>query len=159
MQPALLGPAHGMACCREVAGRKHASGRLRRAGVASELLRARQRPARRDPDQPGLHPRAIAPILPQLPFLQVVDQVLDGSGAGAVVGPPGSGVSAASIQRIEGKEWSVFGGRWRESEYFFTPIPLGPIPAGALPIGLAPASPANQQNWLAETVLAWPIAS
>ena len=83
---------------------------------------------------------------------------LDGSAAGAVVGPPGSGVPAASIQRIEGKEWSVFGGRWGESEYFFTPIPLGPLPAGAVPIGLAPASPANQQNWLAETVLGWPVA-
>jgi hypothetical protein len=27
-----------------------------------------------------------------------------------------------------------------------------------VPIGLAPASPANQQNWLAQTVLAWPVA-
>jgi hypothetical protein len=110
------------------------------------------------PISPACIPAAIAPILPQLPFLQVVDQVIDGSSAGAVVGPPRSGVPAASIQRIEGKEWSVFGGRWGESEYFFTPIPLGPIPAGAVPIGLAPASPANQQNWLAQTVLAWPLA-
>jgi hypothetical protein len=104
------------------------------------------------PISPACIPAAIAPILPQLPFLQVVDQVIDGSSAGAVVGPP------RSVQRIEGKEWSVFGGRWGESEYFFTPIPLGPIPAGAVPIGLAPASPANQQNWLAQTVLAWPLA-
>jgi hypothetical protein len=109
------------------------------------------------PISPACIPAAIAPILPQLPFLQVVDQVLDGSSGGAVVGPPGSGVPPASIQRIEGKEWSVFGGRWGESEYFFTPIPLGPIPAGAVPIGLAPASPANQQNWLAQTVLSWPL--
>ncbi len=103
-------------------------------------------------------PPALVPILPLLPFLQVVDQVLDGSSAGAVVGPPGSGVPAASIQRIDGKEWSVFGGRWGESEYFFTPIPLGPLPAGAVPVGLAPASPANQQNWQAQTVLGWPLA-
>ena len=52
----------------------------------------------------------------------------------------------------------MFGGRWGESEYFFTPIPLGPLPAGAVPVGLAPASPANQQNWQAQTVLGWPLA-
>jgi hypothetical protein len=110
------------------------------------------------PISPSCLPAALAPILTQLPSLQVVDQVLDGSGSGAVVGPPGSGIPSASIQRIEGKEWSVFGGRWGESEYFSTPIPLGPIPAGAVPVGLAPASPANQQNWLAQSVLAWPLA-
>ena len=93
-----------------------------------------------------------------LPFLQVVDQVLDGSGAGAVVGPPGSGFPPANINRIEGKTWSTFGGRWGESEYFFTPIPLGPIPAGAVPIGLAPASPANQATWNVDTVLNWPAS-
>ena len=93
-----------------------------------------------------------------LPFLQVVDQVLDGSGGGAVVGPPGSGFPPADINRIEGKAWSTFGGRWGESEYFFTPIPLGPIPAGAVPVGLAPASPANQPTWNVDTVLNWPAA-
>jgi hypothetical protein len=96
--------------------------------------------------------------LDQLPFdafWSVVDPDPDTSELPA---PPGSGVAAASIQRIEGKEWSVFGGRWGESEYVFTPIPLGTIPAGSVPIGLAPASRANQQNWLAETVLAWPVA-
>jgi hypothetical protein len=86
----------------------------------------------------------------------IVDQVLDGSGAGAVVGPSGGGMQPAMIHRIEGKEWSVFGGRWGESEYFFTPIPLGPRPAGAVPVGLAPASPANQQSWDVQTVLGWP---
>jgi hypothetical protein len=110
------------------------------------------------PISPACIPSALQPILPMLPFLQVVDQVLDGSGGGAVVGPPGSGVDSATIQRIEGKAWSAFGGRWGESEYFFTPIPLGPIPAGAVPVGLAPASPANQQNWSVQTVLGWPTA-
>ena len=108
---------------------------------------------------PACIPPAVAPILPLIPFLQVVDQVLDGSGAGAVVGPPGSGVEAATIHRIEGMVWSGFGGRWGESEYFFTPIPLGPIPANtAVPVGLAPASPANQANWNVQTVLGWPPA-
>jgi hypothetical protein len=110
------------------------------------------------PINPACIPSAIAPILPLLPFLQVVDQVLDGSGVGNVVGPPGSGVQPAVITGIEGKAWSVFGGRWGESEYFFTPIPLGPIPAGAVPVGLAPASPANQQHWNVATVLGWPVA-
>ena len=108
------------------------------------------------PISPACIPGAVAPILPQLPFLKVVDQVVDGSGAGAVVGPRGSGGEPARIHRIEGKTWSVFGGRWGESEYFFTPIPLGPIPAGAVPVGLAPASPANQQNWNVDTILGWP---
>ena len=110
------------------------------------------------PIKPACIPPAVAPILPLLPFLQVVDQVLDGSGSGAVVGPPGSGVDPATIHGIEGTTWSVFGGRWGESEYFFTPIPLGPIPAGAVPVGLAPASPANQQSWNVQTVLGWPLA-
>jgi hypothetical protein len=79
------------------------------------------------PINPACIPPAVAPILPMLPFLQVVDQVLDGSGAGAVVGPSGSGFPPANVNRIEGKAWSTFGGRWGESEYFFTPIPLGPI--------------------------------
>ena len=102
-------------------------------------------------------PQAIQPILPSLPFLQVVDQVLDGSSVGAVVGPPGSGVAAATIHAVEGAPWSTFGGRWGESEYFFTPIPLGPVPAGAVPVGLAPASPPNQQNWNVQVVLGWPL--
>jgi hypothetical protein len=103
-------------------------------------------------------PAAIVPILPSLPFLQVVDQVVDGSAAGAVVGPRGSGFPVATIRRIEGAPWSTFGGRWGESEYFFTPIPLGPVPAGAVPIGLAPASPPNQANWDVQVVLGWPLA-
>jgi hypothetical protein len=102
-------------------------------------------------------PPAIQPVLPSLPFLQVVDQVLDGSGVGAAVGPKHSGFPVAKIRATEGKPWSVFGGRWGESEYFFTPIPLGPVPAGAIPVGLAPASPANQANWNAQVVLAWPL--
>ena len=110
------------------------------------------------PINPACIPASIAPILPMLPFLQVVDQVLDGSGGGAVVGPPGSGFPPANINRIEGKAWSTFGGRWGESEYFFTPIPLGPIPAGAVPVGLAPASPANQPTWNVDTILNWPAA-
>ncbi len=110
------------------------------------------------PINPACIPAAVAPILPTLPFLQVVDQVLDGSDGSAVVGPPGSGFPPASINRIEGKAWSTFGGRWGESEYFFTPIPLGPIPAGAVPVGLAPASPANQPTWNVQTVLNWPAA-
>jgi hypothetical protein len=110
------------------------------------------------PINPACIPPALAPILPQLPFLQVADQVVDGSGAGAVVGPSGSGFQPATINRIEGKAWSVFGGRWGESEYFFTPIPLGPIPAGAVPVGLAPASPANQQTWNVATIFGWPAA-
>ena len=110
------------------------------------------------PINPACIAPAVAPILPLLPFLQVVDQVLDGSGAGAVVGPPGSGVEPATIHQIGGTVWSEFGGRWGESEYFFTPIPLGPIPAGAVPVGLAPASPANQQTWNVQTVLGWPLA-
>lgn len=101
-------------------------------------------------------PPPIVPILPSLPFLQVVDQVVDGSAVGAVVGPPGSGLPAATIHAIEGMNWSTFGGRWGESEYFFTPIPLGPIPAGAVPVGLAPASPANQASWNVQVVLNWP---
>jgi hypothetical protein len=110
------------------------------------------------PINPACIPPALAPVLPLIPFLQIADQVVDGRGAGAVVGPSGSGFPPAQIHRLEGKAWSVFGGRWGESEYFFTPIPLGPIPAGAAPVGLAPASPANQANWNVSTVLAWPAA-
>jgi hypothetical protein len=106
-----------------------------------------------------INPACIPTFLPPLPF-PVVDQVLDGSGAGAVVGPPGGGIEAATIHRIEGTAWSVFGGRWGESEYFFTPIAFPPsVPANtAVPVGLAPASPANQANWNAQTILAWPLA-
>lgn len=102
---------------------------------------------------------ACIPALPPLPFLQLVDQVVDGSGVGAVVGPPGSGLPAATIHAIDGMSWSSFGGRWGESEYLFTPIPLGPLPAGAFPVGLAPASPANQATWNVQVVLAWPPAT
>ena len=109
------------------------------------------------PINPLCIPPALAPVLPLIPFLQVVDQVVDGSAGGAVVGPPGSGVDPATIHRIEGTAWAGFGGVWGESEYFFTPIPLGPIPAGAVPVGLAPASPANQANWNVNTILAWPL--
>ena len=101
-------------------------------------------------------PPQIAPILPQLPFLHVADQVLGRSAGGAVIGPPGGGDTPATIHRIEGTAWSTFGGFWGESEYFFTPIPLGPVPAGALPLGVAPASPANQADWNPNVVLAWP---
>ena len=110
---------------------------------------------------PGVGPLGVVPInpaclpasLPPLPF-SIVDQVL----AGAAVGPPGSGFEAATIHTIEGKTWSVFGGRWGESEYFFTPIAFPPVPAGtAVPVGLAPASPANQANWNVQTVLNWPM--
>jgi hypothetical protein len=108
------------------------------------------------PIAPACIPSALAPILPSLPFLQVVDQVVDGSGVGAAVGPKHSGFPVAKIRSIDGKQWSAFGGRWGESEYFFTPIPLGPIPAGPAPVGLAPASPANQPTWNPDVVLAWP---
>jgi hypothetical protein len=108
------------------------------------------------PINPTCIPPALEPVLPQIPFLQVVDQVVDGSGSGAIVGPPGSRLPAAGILKIEGKAWSVFGGRWGESEYFFTPIQLGPVPAGAVPVGLAPASPANQAAWSVSTTLGWP---
>jgi hypothetical protein len=91
-------------------------------------------------------PGAIAGVLPSLPFLQVADQVLGRSAGGAVIGPPGSGDEPATIHRIEGTAWSTFGGFWGESEYFFTPVPLGPVPAGAFPLGVAPASPANQAD-------------
>jgi hypothetical protein len=105
---------------------------------------------------PSCIPSTVAPILSQLPFLQVADQVVDGAGAGAVVGAPGLGVEAATVHRIDGQAWASFGGRWGESEYFATPIPLGPIPAGAVPVGLAPSSPAHQAGWNAATILAWP---
>jgi hypothetical protein len=111
------------------------------------------------PIDPTCIPPSVAGALPSLPFLQVVDQVLDGSGAGAVAGPPGTGIERATIHRIKGKAWSRFGGFWGESEYFFTPIALGPVPAGtAVPIGVAPASPPRQRNWDVATVLAWPSA-
>jgi len=101
-------------------------------------------------------PPSIAQILPSLPFLQVADQVLGRSSGGAVIGPPGSGHEPATIHRIEGTAWSAFGGFWGESEYFFTPIPLGPVPAGAFPLGVGPASPANQADWNPQVVLGWP---
>jgi hypothetical protein len=102
-----------------------------------------------------INPACIPAGVPAFPFL--VDQVLDGSAAGGVVGPPGSGVDGATIHRIEGTAWSVFGGRWGESEYFFTPVAIPPVPANtAVPVGLAPASPANQANWNPATILGWP---
>ena len=102
-------------------------------------------------------PPSIAQILPSLPFLQVADQVLGRSASGAVVGPPGTGDEPATIHRIEGTAWSAFGGFWGESEYFFTPIPLGPVPAGAFPLGVGPDSPANQADWNPQVVLGWPM--
>jgi hypothetical protein len=103
-----------------------------------------------------INPACIPAGVPAFPFL--VDQVLDGSAAGGVVGPPGSGVDGATIHRIEGTAWSVFGGRWGESEYFFTPVAIPPVPANtAVPVGLAPASPANQANWNPATILGWPM--
>lgn len=114
---------------------------------------------------PGVGPLGAIPINPACipagvpPFPFIVDQVLDGRPAGAVVGPPGSGVDGATIHTIEGHAWSTFGGRWGESEYFFTPIAIPPVSANtAVPVGLAPASPANQANWHPATILAWPAA-
>jgi len=105
-----------------------------------------------------INPTCIPFVPAQLqPF--VVDQVVDGSASGAVIGPPGSGVVAAPIHEIEGKQWSVFGGRWGETEYFFTPIPIAPgVGPGAIPAGLAPASPALQSTWNPATILGWPPA-
>ena len=102
-------------------------------------------------------PGAIAKVLPSLPFLQVADQVLGREAGGAVIGPPDSGDVPATIHRIDGMSWAGFGGFWGESEYFFTPIPLGPLPAGAFPFGVGPASPANQPEWNPQVVLGWPM--
>ena len=88
-------------------------------------------------------PPAVAAILP--PSIPVLDRAATG---GVVVAP--------NVHTIEGKAWSTFTGFWGESEYFFTPIPLGPVPAGAIAFGPAPASPANQDKWRPETALAWP---
>jgi len=108
---------------------------------------------------PSCVPAAVRQALPALPFLHVTDQVVDGFAVGAVVGPPGSGVESATIHRIDGTAWSSFGGRWGESEYFYTPIPIGPVPGGtALPVGLAPASPAAHTTWNIDSVLDWPAA-
>jgi hypothetical protein len=90
------------------------------------------------------NPICIPPFVPPLPFLQIADQVL--------AGPTGR----QTIHSIEGMAWSEFPGRWGESEYFFTPIPLGSFPAGALAVGLAPASPPFQANWNVQTILGWP---
>ena len=54
--------------------------------------------------------------------------------------------------------WAEFPGYWGESEYFFTPVPFPPFPAGALPFGHAPATPPMQANWNVDTVLSWPLA-
>jgi hypothetical protein len=91
-----------------------------------------------------LNPLCIPSFVPSLPFLQIVDRVFAGPS------------ERQSIHQIEGMPWADFPGRWGESEYFFTPIPLGPFPAGALPFGLAPATPPFQANWNVQTVLAWP---
>jgi hypothetical protein len=102
-------------------------------------------------------PPVVQAVLPALPFLHVVDQVVDGSDVGALIGPPGSGLPPATLHRIDGTAWSEFGGRWGESEYFFTPIALGPVPAGtSVPLGLGPPSPANQRQWDPNVVLGWP---
>ena len=96
----------------------------------------------------GLVPITCVPsLVPPLPFLQIADQV--------VAGP----TTRTTIHNIEGTEWSLFPGRWGESEYFFTPIALGPVPAGtAVPFGLGPASPPFQATWNVGTVLSWPPA-
>jgi hypothetical protein len=103
-------------------------------------------------------PAAVRSVLPSLPFLKVVDQVLGRSAGGQVVGPPGTSVEPATIHPIDGQAWSSFGGFWGESEYFSTPIPLGPLPAGAFPLAVAPASPANQAEWNPQVILSWPAA-
>jgi hypothetical protein len=141
---------------REVLSREHASDRVCRARLARELFCA---PGAGAFGAVPINPACIPAFLPPLPF-PVVDQVLDGSGAGAVVGRPGRGIEAATIHRIEGTAWSVFGGRWGESEYFFMPIAFPPsVPTNtAVPVGLAPASPANQANWNVQTILGWPLA-
>ena len=147
LQPTLLWSAEGVGERREVTCRKHPSGRVCGPRLPFELLRAGIRSPRRDSDQPRLHPSRDPAVSPLLPFLQVVDQVL-----------AGSRVEAAKIRKIEGKSWSMFPGRWGESEYFFTPIALGPVPARtAVPVGLAPASPPNQGKWNPATVLGWPL--
>src|SRR5215213_2432060 len=96
---------------------------------------------------------------PGVPAEIALDRVVDGSSVGAVVGPLGSGVEAATIHRIEGTAWSEFGGFWGETEYFFTPVAIGPFPANSvIPAGPAPSSPANQSKWNPAVVLGWPSA-
>jgi hypothetical protein len=158
VQPALLRAANGVVRRREVTGREHASGRLRRARIARELLRARQRPARCHPDQPVLHPRscradpAAAAVSPgrrpgarRLGCRRGRRAARERRPCG--VDPADRGQGVVGVRRTLGRVGLLL-----------HPIPLGPIPTGAVPIGLAPASPANHQNWLAETVLAWPVA-
>jgi hypothetical protein len=94
----------------------------------------------------------IPAFVPQVMRPFVTDQVLGGSR-----------VKSATILKIEGTPWSVFGGRWGETEYFFTPVaipatpPFPAVPANtAVPVGVAPASPANQDNWNVAKVLVWP---
>jgi hypothetical protein len=111
-----------------------------------------------------INPACIPSFVPAMLRPYVVDQVVDGSSVGAVVGPAGTGegVEHATIRKIDGENWASFGGRWGESEYFYTPIPLtvpglGTVPGNtALPMGLGPASPANQAEWQPDTVLGWP---
>ncbi|MBD0329972.1 MAG: hypothetical protein ICV64_07705 [Thermoleophilia bacterium] len=112
------------------------------------------------PIDPTCIPPAVLAALPSLPFLQVGDQVVDGTSVGAVAGPPGSDAAAATIHRIEGAPWAEFNGFWGESEYFFTPITLGPVPGGtAVPVGVAPATPPLQTGkWNATSIFTWPVA-
>jgi hypothetical protein len=109
------------------------------------------------PLEPTCVPPAVRDVLPLLPFLQVVDQVVDGRTVGAAAGPPGSGGEPLTIHRIEDAPWADFGGFWGEAEYFFTPIPLGPVPGGtAVPVGVAPRTPTHQNAWNTGVVLGWP---
>ncbi len=99
LQPALLRPTEGVG---ERAEARGPGARTRSRTSRSARTRTTSHPGAGPlgsiPIAAACIPPALAPILPSLPFLQVVDQVVDGSGAGAVVGPPHSGVPVARIR-------------------------------------------------------------
>ena len=99
-------------------------------------------------------PPAVRPILPMLPFLQVVDQVLEGPASGpARQRPRPRTIRGSKAQPVVDVRWAL--GR---VGVLLHADPLGPIPAGAAAVGLAPVSPANHGNWNVATILAWPPA-